>query len=42
MNPDELLDASDPAKPNQNAEHPGASHAHAPPIEEFHRDENER
>ncbi|HZK80305.1 MAG TPA: hypothetical protein VFC46_04540 [Humisphaera sp.] len=42
MDPDELLDAADPTKPLGSAEHPQATHIHAPPIQEFNRDENDR
>jgi hypothetical protein len=39
MDADDLLDASDPHKPTSHGEHPESTHTHAPPIEEFNRDE---
>jgi len=42
LDPDDLLDPSEPLKPDANPDHPAPSHAHAPPIEDFDRDETGR
>jgi hypothetical protein len=40
VHPDELLEGGDPLKPNENPDHAAASHVHAPPIEDFDRDQS--